>query len=55
MSHTVHVVSIEDVTIRLGDIVFHEKEVRGAEVGLGFLDYRPRMSVVPLNKRGMGL
>lgn len=51
MSHTVQVVSIEDVTIRLGDIVFHEKEVRGAEVGFGFLDCRPRMSAGPLDRK----
>lgn len=37
MSHTVHVVSIDEVTIRLGDMVFHEKEVSGADVGFGFL------------------
>jgi len=28
--HTVHVVSIEAVTIRLGDFSFHEKFVNGA-------------------------
>jgi hypothetical protein len=39
ISQTVHVVSIEDVTIRLGLTVFHEKDVRGAVVGFGFLDY----------------
>ena len=32
MFHTVHVVSIEDVTMRLGDFSFHEKLVRGAPV-----------------------
>ena len=30
--HTVHVVSMEDVTTRLGDFSFHEKDVRGAPV-----------------------
>ena len=30
--HTVHVVSMEDVTIRLGDFSFHEKLVSGAPV-----------------------
>jgi hypothetical protein len=37
-SQTVQVVSIEDVTTRLGLTVFHEKDVRGAVVGFGFLD-----------------
>lgn len=32
MFQTVHVVSIEDVTTRLGDFSFHEKLVNGAPV-----------------------
>ena len=32
MFQTVHVVSIEDVTMRLGDFSFHENEVSGAPV-----------------------
>lgn len=32
--HTVHVVSIDDVTTRLGDFSFHEKLVNGAPVEL---------------------
>ena len=32
MFHTVHVVSMEEVTTRLGDFSFHEKLVRGAPV-----------------------
>ena len=47
-SQTVHVVSIEDVTIRLGLTVFHEKDVRGAVVGFGFLDYQ-------VTKTGLGV
>lgn len=39
ISHTVHVVSIDEVTMRFGDIVFHENEVSGADVGFGFLVY----------------
>jgi hypothetical protein len=32
MFHTVQVVSIDDVTTRLGDFSFHEKFVKGAPV-----------------------
>lgn len=32
MFHTVHVVSIEEVTTRFGDFSFHEKLVKGAPV-----------------------
>lgn len=39
MSQTVHVVSIEDVTIREGEMVFQAKDVRGGVVGFGFLLY----------------
>lgn len=38
MSHTVHVVSIEEVTTSAGLIAFQEKLVSGAVVGFGFLD-----------------
>jgi hypothetical protein len=43
ISQTVHVVSIEEVTMSEGLITFHEKLVRGALVGLGFLDYEARI------------
>ena len=39
MSQTVHVVSMEDVTTRDGEMVFHEKLVSGADVGVGFFAF----------------
>jgi hypothetical protein len=38
MSQTVQVVSIEEVTIRDGLMIFQEKLVNGALVGFGFLE-----------------
>lgn len=37
MSQTVHVVSMDEVTTSEGEMLFHEKLVNGAEVGVGFL------------------
>jgi hypothetical protein len=37
MSQTVHVVSMEEVTIKEGEMVFQANDVRGGVVGFGFL------------------
>ena len=38
-SQMVHVVSMEEVTMRFGDGVFHENDVRGAGEVVVFFDY----------------